>query len=201
MRKLSQLFIQTAVVGLAVVCLCPKSLEAANVKADQGLKIRFVTFKLCVEKSKIGKQEQSNFEALKKQMETMLGEKDKIMSDMADKINDPDYLDSLSPEAETELKRKFRALSQEMSQQQSQYMQTLQQANFKILEKLDDIIARASEVVAKKNGYHVINNDDSTFYYDQDLNVSHEIVVIMDELYDKEVKEHGTKNEKPKLTE
>lgn len=193
MKKLSRWVLQTAVLGFVVTCLSPQIAEAANAKADQGLKIRFVTFKVCVEKSKVGKEEQSNFESLKKQMETMLSEKEKTLNEMADKINDPDYLDSLSPEAETELKRKFRSLSQELNQQQSQYLQSLQQANFKILERLDDLISKASEIVAKKNGYHVINNDDGTFYYDQDLNVSHEIVTVMDELYEKEAKEPAKK--------
>lgn len=189
MKKISKLVLKMIVCGLAFSLLNPLSIEAATAKADQGLKIRFVNFKVCVENSKLGKQEQGNFDSLKKQMETMLGEKDKTLNDMAEKLNDPDYLDSLSPEAETELKRKFRTLSQEVSQQQSQYLQTLQQANFKILEKLDDTITKAAEIVAKKNGYNVINNDDNAFYCDKDLDISHDIVVVMDELFEKEPKE------------
>lgn len=188
MIKLFQLMIVTAV-WLAVLIFCPSTVEAAGAKADSGLKLRFINFKVCVEKSKLGKHEQAGFESLKKQMETMLSEKEKTLTEMEDKLNDPDYLDSLSPEAETELKRKFRALTQEISQQQSQYLQALQQANFKILEKLDDLIAKASEIVAKKNGYNVIDNDDNAFYYDKDLDITHEIVTVMDELYEKEPKE------------
>ncbi len=191
MKKLSQLILKAAVLSTAFILVnYPQNMEAAPAKADnQGMKARFFNFKACVENSKIGKLEQSNFDSLKKQMETMLGEKDKTLNELSDKLNDPDYLDSLSPEAETELKRKFRTLSQEMSQQQSQYMQSLQQANFKVLEKLDDLIAKASEVVAKKNGYTVVINDESTFYYDKDLDISNEIVAVMDELYEKESKE------------
>ncbi len=184
MIKLSRLVLVTAM-SLAGFVLCPHAVQAASAKADQGLKIRFIDFKVCVEKSKLGKHEQAGFEALKKQMETMLGEKEKTLNEMEDKLNDPDYLDSLSPEAETELKRKYRALAQEISQQQNQYLQTLQQANFKILEKLDELIGKASEVVARKNGYHVIYNDDNTFYYDKDLDVSNDIIAMMDELYAK----------------
>lgn len=184
MTTLSKL-LQKAVF-ITFIIVCSNTLEAAPARGDQNLKMRFINFKVCVEKSKIGKQEQTNFEALKKQMETMLSEKEKTLNDMADKLNDPDYLDSLSPEAETELKRKFRTLSQEASQQQQQYMQTLQQANFKVLEKLDELISRAAEIVAKKNGYNVIDNDDATFYYDKDLDISHDIVAVMDEIFEKE---------------
>jgi outer membrane protein len=189
--------LQAVVLCLAFIAIVPQNATAANAKADQGLKKRYVNFKLAVEKSKVGKQEQTNFEALKKQMETMLSEKEKTINDMEDKLNDPDYLDSLSPDAETELKRKYRALSQEASQQQSQYMQTLQQTNFKILEKLDDVIAKAAEAVAKKNGYHVIDNDDTTFYYDKDLEVTDEIVAEMDNIFEKEAKSQPQSNSKP----
>lgn len=191
MKKLSTTISQ-AVLCFAFVALCPLAVEAAAAKADQGFKPRYINFKMCVEKSKFGKQEQASFESLKKQMETMLGEKEKTLTDMADKLNDPDYLDSLSPEAETELKRKYRTLGQEMSQQQQQYLQTLQQANFKILEKLDDVIAQASKTVAQKNGFHVIINDDNTFYYDPELDVTNDIVVVMDEIFEKEAKQQPT---------
>lgn len=189
MRKLSNLILQAAALSLAVIALVPQAVEAASSNADQGFKARYVNFKVCVEKSKFGKQEQANFDSLKKQMETMLSEKEKTLNEMADKLEDPDYLDSLSPDAETELKRKFRTLSQEMTQQQQQYLQTLQQANFKILEKLDDLISKSSEIVAKKNGIHVISNDDNTYYYDKDLDITNEIVTAMDDLYEKEAKE------------
>jgi len=191
MKKLFKVILQTVALSLALVMMTPQTIEAADAKANQSFRI--VNFKTCVEKSKLGKQEQASFEALKKQMETMLGEKEKTLNDMADKFNDPDYLDSLSPEAETELKRKFRALSQEASEQQSQYYQALQQANIKVLDKLADYITSASETVAKKNAYNAVLNDDGTYYYDKELDISDEIVKIMDELFDKEAKEPKTK--------
>lgn len=172
-----------AIFSFTAFMMSSTALEAAE------MKIRIVNFKTCVEKSKLGQQEQTSFEALKKQMETMLSDKEKTLNDMADKFNDPDYLDSLSPEAETELKRKFRALSQEAAAQQQQYSQALQQANFKVLDKLADTIEKASETVAKKNGFNVILNEDGTYYYDKDLDVSDQIVVVMDEIFAKEAKE------------
>lgn len=193
MKKLSKLILQIAALSLTLSFLMPQSAEAAAAKADQGLKIRYVNFKSCIENSKLGKQEQANFDSLKKQMETMLSEKDKTLSDLAEKLEDPDYLDSLSPEAETEIKRKFRTLSQEMTQQQNQYLQTLQQTNFKVLEKLDHAITEACKILAQKNGYNSINNDEATFYYDKDLDISQEVVAIMDELFDKEAKEAKNK--------
>jgi outer membrane protein len=186
MKNLSKAILQVALFGL--IFACPFKADAANAKADQSIKVRVINFKTCVENSKAGKIEQSNFEGLKKQMETMLSEKEKTLNDMADKFNDPDYLDSLSPEAETELKRKFRALSQEASQQQAQYYQALQQSNAKILDKLDEYIIKASDLVSKKDGINLIVNEDSVYFYDKDLDISNDIIVIMDELFEKEPK-------------
>lgn len=154
----------------------------------RNLKIGMVNFKTCVEKSKLGKQEQGTFDAMKKQMETILAEKEKSLNDMASKLGDSDYLDSLAPDAETDLKRKFRALSQELSQAQNQYYQTLQQANFKIIQKIAETISKASEKVAKDLKLDVILNEDGAFYYATDLDISSFIVVEMDSLYEKELK-------------
>ena len=186
MKTLSKLMMKISVACFATLMLC-SSAEAAD------LKIRVVNFKTCVEKSKLGQEEQSSFEALKKQMETMLGEKEKVLGDMADKLNDPDYLDSLSPEAETELKRKFRALSQEASNQQAQCYQTLQQANLKVLDKLADVIEEASATVAKKNGINMIVNEESAYYFDKNLDVSDQVVALMDEIYAKETSKSDAK--------
>lgn len=156
--------------------------------AEESLKTRFINFKSVVEKSKLGKLEQGNFESLKKQMEKVLDEKEKTLNELASKLEDPDYLDSISAEAETELKRKFRALSQEFGQHQNQYFQTLNQANFKIVQKLTEVVNLTSDKVAKKNNIDFIVNEESTFYYNPKYDISEQVVALMDEEFDKENK-------------
>lgn len=138
-----------------------------------------------MEESKLGKFEQANFESLKKQMESVLAEKEKTLSDMASKFNDADYLDSLSPEAETELKRKFRALSQELSQQQNQYLQTLQQTNLKVVQKLQEQVLKASEQIAKNEKFDIILNEESAFFVAPSLDISAKVITLLDQEYDK----------------
>lgn len=171
----------TTIIGLILM---------ASVSADEvkSLKTRFVNFKSVVEKSKLGKLEQGNFEALRKQMEVVLEEKEKSLNEMMSKLDDPNYLDSISPEAETELKRKFRALSQEVTQLQNQYYQTLNQANFKIVQKLTDVVNKAADKVAKKHNIDMIVNEETTFFYNPSLDISEQIVAVMDEDFDKDVK-------------
>lgn len=151
-----------------------------------GTKVGMINFKKVIEDSKFGKQEQANFEALKKQMETTLQQKEKTLSDLAVKFEDADYIDSLSPEAEEELKQQFRVLSQELSQIQSQYYQSLNQSNMMILQKLNDIVSAAAARVAKENTIDVILSDESGFYFAPTLDLSSRIVSIMDEMHAKE---------------
>lgn len=147
-------------------------------------KIAVVDFKNCVENSKLGKSEQSNFEALKKQMETVLEDREKQMQDIMGKLNDLDYLDSISQEAEHELKRKAKQFQQEAGQQQQQFYQALQQANYKIVQDVSQEIQKASKVVAKKKNLDLILNSEVTFYSGQSLDISKDVIKEMDMNYD-----------------
>jgi outer membrane protein len=186
MKNLRSLFGLLAV-ALSMTCVC-STLSAAPEDTKVPV-IRLINFKNCVEQSKIGKQEQASFEALKKQMEKVLEEKEKVLTDMNTKASDPDYLDSLSPEAETDLKRKFRALSQEIAQLQNQYYQALSQTNVKVLQKLNDIVVKASEKIAQQDKIDFILNEDSVFFYSPKLDITSKVVVLMDESFEKDNKE------------
>lgn len=148
-------------------------------------RIGSINFKKVIDESKYGKQEQANFESLKKQMEAVLEGKEKVLNEMAEKLGNSDYLDSLSEDAEEEFKDKFRTLSQEFAQIQSQYYQSLNQTNMKILQQLQDIVAKAAEQVAKENSYDIILSDESGFYFSKS-DVSEKIISVMDEMYNKE---------------
>lgn len=166
--------------------------SATDVQAAEGtgsnvaLKIRTANFKICAEQSKLGKQEQGTFEALKKQMESVLTEREKVLNDLAVKFEDENYLDALSPEAETELKRKFRTLNGEYSQLQQQYLQTLQQANVKVVQKLAEVIAEAAAKLAKQEKVDVILNDEAAFFVADNLDVSSKLVHVLDQMFEEE---------------
>jgi outer membrane protein len=150
-----------------------------------------------LEESKLGKQEQANFERMKQQMESVLQEKERALEDIESKLNDDDYMDSISDEAASELKRKRRTIRNEGMQLQSQYMQTLQQTNVKIIQKLTDVIGKASAQVAKdsSNGQpvDVVFTDEACTYYSPRLDVSDRVVAKMNAIYDAEQRENASK--------
>lgn len=163
---------------------------AGDAPAQQNIGI--VDFAKCVTDSKPGKQEQSSFEALKNQMTTLLQDTEKQLNDISSKFNDPEYLDGLSPEAEEELKVKFRTLSEEMNRYQNQYYQVLNQANMRVVQTLSTMINTASENVAKEKRLNVVLNKEACFFFNDKLDVTPFVIAEMDKAYEVEMKKQGS---------
>ena len=188
MKKM-RLFVMSFSTAAALFCSGCAFAEGANsFEQTKPLRIALVNFKTCVEKSKMGQKEQAAFDAMKKQMETILEEKEKALTDVASKFNDIDYLDSLSPDAEAELKRQFRTLNQEFTQQQNQFYQQLSQTNMLVIQKLTEAVTKASEEVAKANKIDIILNDESAFFTIASIDVSPLVIKVLDDAFEKEGK-------------
>lgn len=160
----------------------------------QSIRIGIVNSKKCLEESKLGKQEQANFEKMKNQMESILQEKEKALEEIENKLNDDDYMDSISEEAASELKRKRKNIRQEGFQLQNQYMQTLQQANMKVIQKITDTISKASSQVANESAssnqpIDIILNDEAATYFNPKLDVTDKVIAKMNMIYDTMPKE------------
>lgn len=150
-----------------------------------------VNFGTCVTESKLGKQEQASFESLKKQMTSLLEETEKQLNDLSAKFNDPEYLDGLSPEAEEELKNKFRTLNDELGRYQNQYYQVMNQANMRIIQALSTSINTAAEKVAKDKKLNMVVNKDACFYYAPALDVTPLVIAEMDKNFAQDIKKVG----------
>lgn len=184
-----------ALLLIAGTCNAESAEAIVPTKADPVAETRSITdrigvvnFRKVVEKSKLGKQQQNSFEGMKTQMESVLADKEKSLNEIAAKLNDADYLDGLTPDAENELKHKARLLNQEMAQAQQQFMQTLQQANMKIVQNLTEDVAKAAGEVAKQKKLDLVVNEESAFHYKPSLDISDLVVQKMDEAFDAEAK-------------
>jgi len=120
--------------------------------------VAVVNFTKCITDSKPGKHEQENLEYMRKQMTSMMEESEKELKNITDKFSDADYMDSLSPKTEEELKAKYQALSEELGRYQQQYYQVSNQASYQLMQKMNSIISKAAEKIAKrKNLAYVVN--------------------------------------------
>lgn len=183
---------------IAAFCLCTAGHAQQPPAQNQSLRVGIVNTKKCLEQSKLGKQEQANFEKMKTQMETILQEKEKALEDVESKLNDDDYMDSVSEETASGLKNKRRSIRNDGMQLQSQYMQTLQQANMKIIQKLTEVIGKASAQVAQDTSggepVDLIFTDEACTYFTPRFDVSDRIIAKMDAIFDAQQKESASKS-------
>lgn len=156
------------------------------------LKVGVVNLKSCFEGSKLGKQEQARFEEIKKQLEATIEAKEKELNEMAPKFSD-EYLDTLSPEAEAELKGKYQRLAQDLSQQQNQYYNMLNQANYQIVQTVSEAVAESAKKVAASKGLDLTINEEVCFYHNPTLDISKEVIVEMDASFAQKAKEEAAK--------
>jgi outer membrane protein len=146
--------------------------------------VGIVNFASCMSDSKLGKQEQTNFENLKKQMGTLLEDTEKQLQEIATKFNDQEYLDGLSPEAEKELKTKFQTLNEDLQRYQNQYYQVMNQANMRVIQVMSNSISEASEKVAKTKKLGMVVNKEACFFYSTGLEVTQDVIGEMDKIFD-----------------
>lgn len=176
MKKISLIAFLTI---LSSLCLNP----AFGVDAP---KIGVVNFKECVEKSKHGQQEKVAFESLKNQMMETLEKADKELLQIAEKLEDQDFMDGLSPTAEEELKIKYQQMSQELARCQNQYYQMLNQANYRMLQTLHTFVAEAADKIREQKGLMAVFNQDSFFAFADHLDITSDIVAAMNDDFEKE---------------
>lgn len=147
-----------------------------------------VNFSTCITDSKYGKKEQENFESLRKQLATLIEDTEKELKDISAKFEDSEYLDSLSPKAEEELKARFQTLNEDLSRYQNQFYQVMQQANMQLIHKMNTQIARASEKVAKDNKISYVINKEACFYFRPDLEMTKQVIAEMDKNFEIDAK-------------
>lgn len=157
--------------------------------AQNNLNIGIVNFRKCAENSKIGKREQGSFEEMKNRMESFLQEKEQALNEIGQKLNDPDYLDGISKESETELKHKYRAMGQELGQAQQQFMQMLQQANVRVVQMIAEEVSVVANEIAENKKFDFVLNEEALIYHKPAFDITDQVVAKMDQKFDKENKE------------
>jgi outer membrane protein len=157
--------------------------------------VAIVDFRECAENSALGKQQQESFEGLKQQIQDVMDQKEKEIKGMAEKLQDPDFLDSLSPEAEGKMKQEFQQSNMAYNQMQQQFFQTLQQANVQIVRMIGESIQEHAQTIAKSKRIDLVLNAESCFYFNSPYDLTSEVISQMDSTFEKDAKEAGDRAE------
>lgn len=147
-----------------------------------------VNFANCVQNSKYGKKEIENFNTLNKQMTGMIEDTEKEAKEISKKLEDTEYVDSLSPKAEEELKARYQTLNENLGHYQNQFYQVMQQAQSQLIQRVGSQITKASEKVAKEKKLDYVMNKEACFYYRPELDVTTQVISEMDKNFDEEAK-------------
>ena len=160
-----------------------------SLKANDKANIGIVNFGSCVMESKYGKYEQNQFEKIRSQWTSLIEDTEKELKEISAKFEDQEYLDGLSPEAEDEMKAKYRSLYEDMGKYQNQLNQVLSQANYFFIQRMSANISKASESIAKNKKINFIINKDACFYYANNLDLTKDVIHEMNKNYEQDVKE------------
>jgi outer membrane protein len=164
------------------------SLIAISATAAENPFIGVVNFATCITESKAGKKEQENMESMRKQMSSLIEDTEKELREIAAKFEDTEYLDSLSPKAEEDLKVKFQTLQEDLGRYQNQFYQVLNHANYQMLQKMSATIAKAAEKIADNRKLDYVMNKEACFYIRPDYDVTALVIAEMDNNFELESK-------------
>ncbi len=155
--------------------------------AEQGA-IGAVNFATCITESKSGKKEQEHLEGLRKQMGSLIEKTEKELKELAGKFEDTEFLDSLSPKAEEELKLKHQTLEEDLARYQNQFYQVLQHSQYQMVQKISAQIAKAAEAIANEKKLDYVLNKEMCFFIRPTLDLTNAVVAEMDKLFEKDKK-------------
>ncbi len=153
----------------------------------------------------MSKQERTALEKMKNQMESVLKDKEKAIHGIENKLRDEDYMDSISDEAERELRHKKKILIEEGVELNRQFSDNLEMTNMKIMQTIIEAINKASKEVVQDMANNnqpvdlILTSEKSCTYFNPVLDITDRVLAKMDAIYEAEAKKASGLNIKPGL--
>jgi outer membrane protein len=144
--------------------------------ADYG----YVDFGRVLSNSTRAKQEEKTLQSLQKELEDQVTNVEKEIQSLAEKLQDPDYIDSLSQEAEQEQRTRLRAMSEERMRMIQQVTGQFQQAQQRVMQVIGSMVSQASAEVARVKSLSGVLNREAFFYVDPALDCTDAVISILD---------------------
>ncbi len=154
--------------------------------AVEDLKIGIVNFESCITESSYGQREQDNVKNIHKQLTSLIENSEKEIQEIASKFEDADFLDSLSPKAEEELKLKFQSLQEDHARYQGQFYQILQNAHTQLLHNMRHKITHAASAIAQQKNLDYVLSKEACFYVRTDLDCTPNVIAELDRTFEAE---------------
>lgn len=139
-----------------------------------------VDFNQVIHSSQKAQTEQKALDSLRKELEGQVTTIEKEIQTLSDQLKDPDHLDSLSQEAEGEMRLKLQGLAEERMRMIQAVTGQYQQAAQKYLQSIAQAVGQVSAEVAKKRGLQMIVNKESVFYALPEADCTQDVIQLLD---------------------
>ncbi len=165
---------------VATLGLSTTAFAAHDFQANAGV----VQVDTCFKSTKYGVKENSEFDQARRFLESGLQAQGLELKAISEKLEDVDYMDSLSKEAEQELRMKMAQLNQEFHYARNVYFEKVQNAQAELQQRLlAQVNAAVSEVAKKKNLTLVVVKEQCLFTGTK-LDITDDVIKVMDKSFD-----------------
>lgn len=164
------------------LCLCATAAYAKEAPLPSPFGV--VDFEKCIVESKQGQKEQENLKEVQEKMKKLMAEKEAEVTTISTNLENPEFIDGISPEAEQKLKQKMQVLQEEQELLQNQWFQMLQQANMRFYEEMSHHVKRASRVISKEKKIPFIFQKTFCFSFPPEADMTPLVVQAMDKTFE-----------------
>ncbi|MCH9612507.1 MAG: hypothetical protein S4CHLAM102_09980 [Chlamydiia bacterium] len=165
--------------------------------AQDNPSIAFVDFHSCVVESKYGIQQQKLFTHVEEQTQKYMVEIEMQLQDTIANLQDSDYVDALTPEAEEKLNAKAEKLTDDLMRQEDLLYQTRQIAQSTISQKMQQLINVAAKEVAKTEHIDIILGNQLAYAFPSSLDITSKVIAQLNKDFDEDP--NAEKYEVPKM--
>lgn len=165
---------------------------ATPVIAEENPSIGVVNYSNCATESKLGKKEMKQRETIQNQLVALVKETEDELKDLHAKLEDSEYLETLSEKAKEELRSKKLAKQEEFGHLQQNFYQSMQQNNYQIAQKVAQQVMTAAKKIAEEKGLDYLLNQEACFYTKDSLDLTNLVVEEMDKSFEQTLKAQET---------
>ncbi len=148
-----------------------------------------VNFQTCMEKAKIAQDKRRELENFDKQFRVRIDEIQKHCKEIDEKLNNVEYVDSITAEAEENLKKERQAEMQKLMGTQNEFQQIMQQQQMAFSQSFMISLGDAAQKVAKEKKLSHVIAKEACLYYDDNLDLTEDVITKINALYDKQQRE------------
>ncbi|WP_108623867.1 OmpH family outer membrane protein [Candidatus Similichlamydia epinepheli] len=146
--------------------------------------IGVLNFESCVTGSRHGQRGTGLLDSANQKMREELKDIDEKIQSLQDNLQDENLKETMTEEARNELQKEWMSLRRARDERAAYGNNKLYRLQMELVQKLGEMITKASSKVCKKFGLKLLVSSGATHYHEESLNLTNEVIVALDEMED-----------------